>query len=47
VKEINIHMHKDGAPYIQADADVHLLLNYRSLLQNILSFIGLFCKRDL
>jgi len=22
-------------------------LNYRSLLQNIVSFIGLFCKRDL
>ena len=22
-------------------------LNYRSLLQNILSFVGLFCKRDL
>jgi len=22
-------------------------INYRSLLQNILSFIGLFCKRDL
>ena len=39
VKEINIHMHKDGAPYIQADADVHLLY--------IVSFIGLCCKRDL
>jgi len=27
--------------------NAYWLLNYRSLLQNIVSFMGLFCKRDL
>ena len=27
--------------------DEYAPLNHRSLLQNIVSFIGLFCKRDL
>ena len=31
-----------GAGYSYLDR-----LNYRSLLQNIVSFVGLFCKRDL
>ena len=33
--------------YIQGGYGQQDRLNYRSLLQNIVSFVGLFCKRDL
>jgi len=54
---INMHMHRLCLPYIWVWACVCVCgmgwlwlvgsLKYRSLSQNIVSFVGLFCKRDL
>jgi len=39
---VYIYVLKDGYPLCRI-----MIQNYRSLLQNIVSFLGLFCKRDL
>jgi len=36
-----------ATPYLYMSVYLSCVVNYRSLLQNIVSFIGLFCKRDL
>jgi len=36
-----------SCPYLHTRSHMYIAIDYTSLLQNILSFTGLFCKRDL